>query len=354
MVTPPISVSAPIPPVVPVVVFAVSSARSGSSSRSATSSFQSRERSWSRHSPESQPTPIRSLSVLAPTARGSWFCSPSGFQSHSQTQSSTRSGRHGCHSSGRGRVPTSLPLCGGHWIALLRLRPRLPAQVQASSSSVVPSVVESRSPLDYVPVYYSSRTSYRGHSPSMGPSRASFCAHSHSPLSKGCCSHSYRSPAARAVSLQGKLPRESSCRSRHSRSPSRASSRGGSASPDGLRRRSRSRSRSPSRRADEGHHEEQSLMDFVSVMATLRSLNGLMETSSENHKIRGFWAALEDDEQPASSYRLPVGDASSDILADIDDRVLSPSSACTRKRCQSCCSIQESVAAASTGLRGRK
>ena len=61
------------------------------------------------------------------------------------------------------------------------------------------------------------------------------------------------------------------------------------------------------------------------MVATLRSLNELPEAPSESRKIRGFRAALEDDDQPASSYRLPVGGASADILSDIDDRILSPS-----------------------------
>ena len=45
----------------------------------------------------------------------------------------------------------------------------------------------------------------------------------------------------------------------------------------------------------------------------------------EPRKVHGFCAALEDDDQPAFSYLLPVGRASGDILAEIDDRVLSPS-----------------------------
>ena len=41
--------------------------------------------------------------------------------------------------------------------------------------------------------------------------------------------------------------------------------------------------------------------------------------------MRMIRVALEDDEQPASSYCLPVGGVSTDILADIDDRISSPS-----------------------------
>ena len=102
--------------------------------------------------------------------------------------------------------------------------------------------------------------------------------------------------------------RESSHQSRCSIS-SRASFRGGSASPDGLRRRSRSHLWSPSRSANKERHEEQSSLDFVSVVATLRSLSELPGTPSESCKIHGFHAAVEDDEQRASSYYLPVGGA---------------------------------------------
>ena len=103
------------------------------------------------------------------------------------------------------------------------------------------------------------------------------------------------------------LPWESSCSSHHS--PSKTSSRGGSASPDGSRHCSRSCSWGPSRRTDEDRQEEQSLLDFVSVMVTLQSLNKLSEAPSESRKTHGFRVALEDDNQPASSYRLPVGGA---------------------------------------------
>ena len=46
------------------------------------------------------------------------------------------------------------------------------------------------------------------------------------------------------------------------------------------------------------------------MVATLQSLNELLEAPSESCKIRGFPAALEDDDQLASSYCLPVGSLS--------------------------------------------
>ena len=119
--------------------------------------------------------------------------------------------------------------------------------------------------------------------------------------------------------------RESSRWSRHSWFPSRTSSRGGSASPEGERRRSRSRLLSPSWQVDEDRQKEQSSLDFVSVVATLCSLIELLKAPSESHKIHGFRAALEDDNQPTSLYRLPVDGTLADILVDIDDRISSPS-----------------------------
>ena len=100
-------------------------------------------------------------------------------------------------------------------------------------------------------------------------------------------------------------------RSHQSRSSSRTSSRGRSVSPDG-ERRSWSYSQSPTLRTDEDRQKEQSSLDFVSVVVTLRSLNKLPEASSESRKIRGFSAALEDDDQPTSSYCFPVGGVSGD------------------------------------------
>ena len=55
------------------------------------------------------------------------------------------------------------------------------------------------------------------------------------------------------------------------------------------------------------------------------SLNEPLEAPSDSHKIRGFCAALEDDDQPPCLYHLLVGGASGDILSDIDDRISSPS-----------------------------
>ena len=74
---------------------------------------------------------------------------------------------------------------------------------------------------------------------------------------------------------------------------------------------------------DKDRQEEQSSVDFVLVVANLRSLNELPEAPSESCKIRGFRAVLEDDDLLTSLYRLPVGGASADILADIDDRISS-------------------------------
>ena len=55
------------------------------------------------------------------------------------------------------------------------------------------------------------------------------------------------------------------------------------------------------------------------------ALNELLEAALESHKIRGFRATVEDDDQPTSSYKMPIGGAFADILADIDERVSSTS-----------------------------
>ena len=69
--------------------------------------------------------------------------------------------------------------------------------------------------------------------------------------------------------------------------------------------------------------EDQSLLNVVSLVATSHSLNELPEAPPKSRKIRGFKSPLKDDDQPTSSYRLPVGGASADILAYIDVRILS-------------------------------
>ena len=99
---------------------------------------------------------------------------------------------------------------------------------------------------------------------------------------------------------------------------------GGRASSDGECRGSHSPS--PSRKVDEDHQEEQSSIDFVAVVAQLRSLGRLPEAPSEERKIHGFMAALEDNDVHVTSlHKLPIGGASADILADFDSRVLSSS-----------------------------
>ena len=53
----------------------------------------------------------------------------------------------------------------------------------------------------------------------------------------------------------------------------------------------------------------------------MRSASNFPDSPSEGHEICGFCASLDDNDQPASSYRLPDGDAYADVLADIDDRI---------------------------------
>ena len=74
---------------------------------------------------------------------------------------------------------------------------------------------------------------------------------------------------------------------------------------------------------DESCQEVQYWLNFVSFVANLHSLYGLLEAPSKSRHIRGFHAALEDDNQPSPSCRLPNSAASADILADMNYRVSS-------------------------------
>ena len=146
-------------------------------------------------------------------------------------------------------------------------------------------------------------------------------------MSRGCRSRSHCLPLSHA-GLREKSPAQS----RSSCSPYRKSSRCGSAPPGDSKRHSRSCSCSASWRMDEDRQEEQSSLDFVSVVAHMRSVSELLEAPSENRKIHGFRVALEDDDQLVSSYRLPFDDASVDILTDIDSHISSPSSGMSLKK----------------------
>ena len=297
-------------------------------------------------SPEPWLVPVWSLSVPAPAARGSQSCHPSSTRSCSRVPSATwsrsqasfstclaSSDRSGStwSSSKLSRVSSLHPSLSQD-CSSLRSRARSPAWVQVSSFECCTFCCGVSFAVELCLVLYSTRTPYRGLAPSVAASHAGSCTRSRSPVSKHSRSwtkkrsHSYQSPAANAGSSREELLRESSYRSCRLRSPSSASSRGGSSSPDSSRCRSCSCLPVPSRCEDEDYQEEQSLLDFVLVVATLRSLNQLSEDPSESRKIRGFHVVLKDDDQPASSYHLPVGSASGKILMYIEDWISSPSS----------------------------
>ena len=101
---------------------------------------------------------------------------------------------------------------------------------------------------------------------------------------------------------------------------------------------------------DEDRQGEQSSLDFVTAVAMLRSLNELPEDPSGSCKICGFCVASEDDDQPASSYRLPVGGTfgiSSLILMNVSRHLLWP---CTPRRCRNFSSNRVYPAVASTRI----
>ena len=85
-----------------------------------------------------------------------------------------------------------------------------------------------------------------------------------------------------------RLREKSPAQSRSSCSPYRTSSRCGSAPPGDSKLHSRSCSCSASWRMDEDRQEEQSSLDFVSVVAHMRSVSELLEAPSENRRSTVF------------------------------------------------------------------
>ena len=95
-------------------------------------------------------------------------------------------------------------------------------------------------------------------------------------------------------------------------------------SPSSDLSRSLSPSHSFSHRADppEGWQEEHSSANLVDVVGQIRNICCLPPTPSDSRKMCCFKVALDAEDQPSSSYRLPIGDSSSDTLADLDNSYL--------------------------------
>ena len=122
--------------------------------------------------------------------------------------------------------------------------------------------------------------------------------------------------------------------SRGSRSPSCTSSRGRSLSPCPSQLPSHPQSRSLSRCVDppKDHQEEHVSSGIVDAVGWIQEYGSLPSAPSESHKIHSFKAALDAENHPSSSYRLPISDSSSDILLDLEDRILSATSWMRPKR----------------------
>ena len=86
------------------------------------------------------------------------------------------------------------------------------------------------------------------------------------------------------------------------------------------------RSHSPSRRADEDRQEKRSSLELIDVIAQMGSELHLPAASLERCKICSFCARLDTEEQPSSSYRLPIGDASSARSSDLGHSPVASSS----------------------------
>ena len=130
---------------------------------------------------------------------------------------------------------------------------------------------------------------------------------------------------------QSTFDRSPSTRLQGLQSP-RVSFRCGSCSPGGSHRRLYSRLHSTSRQADENRQGEHSPLELAHVIDKMPSVSCLPEAPSKGRKICGFHAGLDDEEQPASLYRLLIGDASVDILADTDDSISSTTSGIQSKK----------------------
>ena len=62
--------------------------------------------------------------------------------------------------------------------------------------------------------------------------------------------------------------------------------------------------------------EELSFADIVDVISWIRELCGLPQALAEGKKMCGLCVGQDLDNQPSSSYSLPMSDASFDILSD--------------------------------------
>ena len=87
-----------------------------------------------------------------------------------------------------------------------------------------------------------------------------------------------------------------------------------------------SSSRSLSRCDEPGDGREEHLLADIVKVSWIHEVCDLSLAPSENRKICEFWDGLDPDEQPSSSYHLPISDASANILGDIDSCISSSSS----------------------------
>ena len=97
----------------------------------------------------------------------------------------------------------------------------------------------------------------------------------------------------------------------------------------------------------EGHYSA----DIVELVSQIRNIFG-HSAPSESRKIRGFRTSLDSEDHPYSNYRLPVGDASLDILADMMITFPCHLPGCDIRRYPSSSSIQVFVVISITNLKG--
>ena len=146
-------------------------------------------------------------------------------------------------------------------------------------------------------------------------------------ISRICsCSCSHHSLSSVVGSSRVGSGGASSARSHGSRSLSRASSRNGSCSPDGSHRRS------PSHRADKIHQEEQPSLDFMNMVAHMWAVNDFLELHRKAIRSAGFAQVWITRIRRLCPISCLWGGTSTDILADIDNRISSSTTGMRSKK----------------------
>ena len=92
----------------------------------------------------------------------------------------------------------------------------------------------------------------------------------------------------------------------------------------------------------------------VNIVSWNQEYGSLPPAPSKSRSIHGFKVALDADDQPSFSYRLPTVDSSSDILLDLEDHISSATSRMRSKNMSSSLHTEGYAVANITALKGRR